>query len=299
MVIERLDRERTLAFVTFCRTHRAHVDDSFLYEEDLRDFDPGGENPTYLAVDDQGHIVGAASVMNSAYFRRGRKGRLRIFHVENADLAVYAELLDRAAQASVGLDQLYVFVPAGNTMMEEILHALRFRVERSACVMVRDPAPVEEPVWGDGYSLRTMVFNQDENDYCHVRNLGFAQLKGSETAMTPDEVSRLQDSDGHIPSGILLLYHQGEAVGVVRASTDDYEGKAVVSIGPLALVPSHQGRGLGRQLLRAALSIGRSEGLSTAVLSANTDNDQALSLYTSEGFRTAESVVCHAYRISR
>ena len=79
MAIEKLGSERLSAFLAFCRAHRTDVDDSFLYDEDLRNFVASDEDPTYLALADGGRIVGAASIMNSAYYRRGRKGRFRIF----------------------------------------------------------------------------------------------------------------------------------------------------------------------------------------------------------------------------
>ena len=205
MAIEKLGSERLSAFLAFCRAHRTDVDDSFLYDEDLRKFVPSDEDPTYLALADGGRIVGAASLMNSAYYRRGRKGRFRIFFVQDADPALYEDLLGRITQDSTGLDGLYVFVSADNGAMAEILHALHFEIERSACVMLREPCPVEDPVWEDGYLLRTLVFNRDEDDYCYVRNLGFANLKGSDTPLAPSEVSRLEAGDDYIPGGILLL----------------------------------------------------------------------------------------------
>lgn len=299
MTVEQVTPERLPAFLTYCQTHRTVIDDSFLYDEDLRDFVPDDENPTYVAIGDTGRVVGAASVMNSAYYRRARTERFRIFHVENADPDIYAELLASVAMAVSGLDALYVFVPADNAEMRNLLDALHFRIERTACVMRRNPAPVPEPDWEEGYYLRAMVFNQDEADYCLVQNLGFAHLQGSETPITLDEVARIKDSADYIPSGVLLLYHHKEPVGVVRASRDVYEDQPVVSIGPLALVPGCRGQGLGRQLLRAALLVGRTQGLSTAILSANVDNEAATRLYASEGFRMVETVVCYTYPLPR
>ena len=297
MAVQKLTTERLNEFLSFCRTHRAEVDESFLYDEDLRDFVLDDENPTYVAVAPTDAIMGAASVMNGALYRRGRKGRFRIFHVLSHDREVYGQLLASVRRDVPDLDDLYVFVREDNARVRNVLESIDFQVERHACVMVRDPAPVEKPDWEEGYVLRPMVFNRDEEDYCHVRNLGFAHLTGSETPITPDEVSRMKDSDAYIESGVFLLYHHGHPVGVVRTSEDIHEDKRVVSIGPLALVPGYQGRGLGRQLLRAALSFGRDKGLLTAVLSANADNENAVRLYVSEGFQTVEGVVCYNYRL--
>lgn len=298
MRIEKLTLDRLHDFLLFCETQRSVIDESFLYDDDLRDFVLDATNPTYVAISAMGAIVGAASVMNSSYYQRGRKGRFRIFHVlADYDGDIYAQLLSRITEEALDLDELYLFVREDNRRVRHILESMHFDVERYAHFMVRNAAPVEPPEWEDGYAIQAMVFNRDEADYCHVRNLGFATLTGSQTPITLEEASRLKDGDDYIESGIFLLYHHAQPVGVVRTAEDVHDGARVINIGPLALVPAYQGQGLGRQLLRAALSFGRHIGLETAVLSANVDNENAVRLYLSEGFQTAEAVVCYTYRL--
>ncbi|WHT49539.1 GNAT family N-acetyltransferase [Sporosarcina thermotolerans] len=71
----------------------------------------------------------------------------------------------------------------------------------------------------------------------------------------------------------------------------------MLNIGTLALIPEYQGKGLGRQLLRKALEFGNSIGLPKTVLSANAENERAVNLYTKEGFKKEESVVCYNYKV--
>lgn len=299
MTIEKLTAERLGDFLSFCKAHRADIDDSYLYDEDLQDFAVDGSNPTCVVLQED-NIVGTASVLNSGYYQRGRKGRFRIFHVlPECDNNLYARLLDRIRPDVPALDELYLFVRNDNARMRAVLESIGFGIERYAYFMVREPAPVLQPAWEDGYVLRPLVFGQDEADYCHVRNLGFAQLKGSQTPVTPDEVVQMKDRDDYIDSGIFLLSHRQEPVGVVRTALDIHDGEQVINIGPLALVPDYQGRGLGRKLLCAALSFGQSIGLAKSVLSANVDNENAVRLYLSEGFHTVEAVVCYSYRLPR
>ncbi len=52
----------------------------------------------------------------------------------------------------------------------------------------------------------------------------------------------------------------------------------------LAVRPDHRGQGLGRRLLREALALSRSEGLSPVRLEVRAGNVPALRLYASEGF---------------
>ena len=72
MRVEVLKPERVNGFIEYCNKHRNEVDDSFLYEEDLKEFRPNAENPTYIVMDEQGDIFGAASLIR-IYFA-GVKG---------------------------------------------------------------------------------------------------------------------------------------------------------------------------------------------------------------------------------
>jgi mycothiol synthase len=294
----KLGNDRLSDFLSFCQAHRGSIDESCLYDEDLRKFVPDGENPTYLALAPDQTIIGAASVLNSAYYRRGRKGRFRIFHViPPGDPGLYGQLLSAIVPDVPALNELYLFVPVDNQRLRDLLESLHFDVERYAYFMARDASPAAPPEWEEDYVFRPLVFDQDEADYCYVRNLSFAGLMGSQTPLMRDEVSRLKDRDDYL--GMFLLYHREQPVGVVRVTKDVYGGGAVMNIGPLALVPDYQGKGLGRQLLRAALEIGRSLGFPKSVLSANVDNENAVRLYTSEGFSTVEAVACYTYIIPK
>lgn len=63
-----------------------------MYEEDLKEFTPNAENPTYIVLDEQGEIIGAASLIIDEYNRRGQRARFRIFHSEVEEPDIYKEL---------------------------------------------------------------------------------------------------------------------------------------------------------------------------------------------------------------
>ena len=46
--IEALKNYRIQDFAKYCKMHKMEIDDSFLYDEDLRDFKPDEDNPTYI-----------------------------------------------------------------------------------------------------------------------------------------------------------------------------------------------------------------------------------------------------------
>ncbi len=70
-----------------------------------------------------------------------------------------------------------------------------------------------------------------------------------------------------------------------------------MNIGPVAVLPSYQGKGLGRVLLRAMLICAHEKSYKSVILSVNADNESALSLYTKEGFKKAEGFACLSLKV--
>lgn len=295
MKIEALSQNRMENFLAFCRKHRGELDDSFLIDEELAGFELSPDNPTYIVANPSGGMTAAASLILNDYSRRGRKARFRIFHAETADLAVYVALLEAVLSHAEGMDKLNIFVPAGNAAAVEALTAVRFAVERYTYVLVREDISVPEFSLPDGYKLIPFRRGTDEAVWSEVRNAGFAKLQGNETPVTPAMVKQMVSGADYIDGGMLILYHNGKAVGIVRGSADEYEDAPAMSIGPLAVVPEFQGRGLGRILLRAALRAAGEQSYSRTILCVNAENERAQGLYTGEGFRQVEAVACLAY----
>jgi mycothiol synthase len=79
MRVVSLEKERVSDFVGYCKKHRSEVDDSYLYDFELREFVADDENPTYLALNEQDKIVRTASLVMDDYHKRGKRARFRIF----------------------------------------------------------------------------------------------------------------------------------------------------------------------------------------------------------------------------
>lgn len=297
MKIEYLSEARYTDFLNFCKKYRNEVDDSFLYDEDLNNFQPDQDNPTYIVLNGQSKIVAAVSLIKDSYFKRGKKGRFRIFHSVEPDLTIYKLMFQSIKPHTTDLNHVFLFIREDNAVIRDIFHSMGFVIERYAYFLTReamDVAPLNLP---NDYSFKTFEFNRDEEDYLYVRNTGFATLKGSETPQSIEEVKNIKYKEDYLDGGVFLLYHQEKPIGVVRTSRDDYNNESVLHIGPLALIPEYQGKGLGRQLLRKALEFGNKIGLPKAVLSVNAENEGAVHLYTKEGFKKEESVVCYHYNL--
>jgi ribosomal protein S18 acetylase RimI-like enzyme len=101
----------------------------------------------------------------------------------------------------------------------------------------------------------------------------------------------LEDAFGHPATGLaellgsdeertLVVELDGAPVGTVRLTADGEQA----GVYGFAVDPAHQGRGIGRDVLRRVCRLLRADGARRVGLEVATDNDRALGLYTSLGF---------------
>ena len=297
MRIDTLKMDMLDSFKKYCVKHRAQIDESFLYDYDLEKFEVGKENPTYIVTDDSLNIVAAASLIIDDYSRQGRKARFRIFHSEIDDEKLYDMLFKAILKHIDGLDKVYIFIPIVNKELINQIEKLNFTVERYSFFLIREKADVNSFTLPEGYELKPFVSGKDEQVWCDIRNVSFAKLKGSETPITPERVEKMLQEDGYIKDGMMILYHKDKPVGVIKGERDEYENQPLMNIGPIAIIPEYQGRGLGRIMLRAMLKFAEENSFEKACLCVNAENERAKALYVSEGFKEAESVVCYEYKL--
>ena len=296
MKVEALKKERIEDFKDYCRKHKLEVDYTFLHEdEDFKDFEPNEENPTYIITDQRGEIIATASLIIDDYYRKGKMGRFRIFHSEIEGVNCYDMLLQAILKHTEGLDKIFIHIPIENKKLIGFIEGLDFSIERYSYLLIREDSEVPEPNFPEDYEVRSFSPGSDEETWCEVRNISFAKLKGSETPITSEMVVKMISDVDHIEGGAMILYHGERPVGVVRGTTDDSEGSRVMCIGPLAILPEYQGKGLGRSLLRASLNFARGNSYERTILSVNAENERAKALYIQEGFKQVEAVVCYKY----
>lgn len=179
MKVEALKDERIIDFIGYCNKHRMEIDDSFLYDEDLRDFKPNNENPTYIITTEQGEIIAAASILMDEYNRRGKKARFRIFHSEIKELEYYNVLKQAILKHTEGLDKVFIFVPEVNKNLIEYVEGLKFNIERYSFLLIREDLEVPDIKIPEDYTIRPLVPGIDDGIWCDVRNAGFATLLGN------------------------------------------------------------------------------------------------------------------------
>ncbi len=299
MKTEILRNDRVEDFASFCKKHRSKVDESFLYDEHLRNFHPDAENPTYIITNLQGEIVASASLIIDDYHKRGKKGRFRIFYSEVEDIAYYRALKDAILHHVTGLDYIFVFVQDMNTKMMDFFNELIFSPERYIYFLKREGLEAPQYTVPDEYEIKAFQVGKDEENWCHIRNSAFASLKGNDTPVTREMVTKMVSSSDYIDGGLMLIYHKDKPVGIIRGTADEFENSPAMNIGPIAILPEYQGRGLGRILLRATINFGIENNYSTIVLGVNAENEKARDLYIQEGFEQVEAVACYRYDIGQ
>jgi mycothiol synthase len=299
MIVEVLTKKRIGDFIQYCKKHRSEIDNSFLDDNELNKFVPNDENPTYIILEEQGDISAAASLMIDDYNRRGKRARFRILHSEKNDITYYELLMKALLKHTVGINQVYIFIPFVNKCVRNMMEQLHFIAERHVFLLVRDENEIpgyEIPV---DYSIRNFKPREDEEIWCQVRNAGFAKLKGNETPTTQEMVAKMVSREDYLDGGMKILFHKDKPVGVVRGANDEYENTPIMNIGPLAILPEYQGKGLGRLLLRVALEYASEKSYKKTILSVNGENEHAKTLYINEGFKEVEGVTCYVYDVNQ
>jgi mycothiol synthase len=295
-MIVKLSKENFSDFKQYCITHRTEHDESFLYDEDLEGFEIGNDNPTYLLYGDK-ELKGVCSFIQDAYHLKGNKARVRIFHCKSNQQKDYERLLEKMLPLDSKVERIIMYIPIQNTVSRQIAEKMGFFIERYSYIMERINQKPNEFFFKDGYELTDYVSNKDEDDYLYVRNAAFASLKGSEVPQTKEQVIEYMKPGQILTNGAKILRYNGNPVGIIRMEHELDQGKDYSFVAPLAILPEHQGKGLGTRLLRAGIQIGCDNGYNDCMLAVNAENENALKLYLKEGFEKTFEVACYNLKV--
>lgn len=291
MNIIKLNQDHLEAFKAYCYAYRYEHDESFLYDEDINNFKVSDQDPTYLLMDNE-KIVGCISLIFDEYYLAGKKSRVRIFHCVEKNETHYKQLLNAVMPIEVDINKLEMFLPNKLVKTQAIIKNLDFTYYRTSYIMIRKNKPQLQTVFPDHYTLKPLRKNQDELAYAQVRNAAFKHIKGSETPINEEMVTKHLNEKDLLKDGMQILWYHEEPVGVVRMLEEKDETGEYSFVAPIALVPEHQGKGLGKQLLTAGIVIGQKNAYDDCMLVVNAENEKALSLYKSIGFQVDMAVSC-------
>ena len=221
--------------------------------------------------------------------------KIAVVHPERRRQGLGRRLIELALAMEGGRDRPELFMgsvpedPGGAAF----LHAAGFTFHSTVWDLeLRADHPVPLPVWPRELVARSFDRSRDVETLPPVINTAFADHPTP--IVMEEEILRasLDDPDILDEDAIVLEDRAtGEIVGFCLADVRRQEG-AVGEHGEIGMVgvrPDRQGRGYGRQLLRAGSHLLQAAGVRVVGLAVNGRNEGALRLYESEGFVRART----------
>ncbi len=282
------------AFVDYALAHGHEHDESFTSAEDLLGFDPAHE-PAAIALDAAGNIVGAASVMWEGYVEKS-SARFRILHAN--DFIAYPLLIEHVlAQLSGATRRVFAFLPPSDDYAVQAVTTAGFKTTRRSFVLEHDaPASVSVPDAPSGFSIipaTPLVAGM----WAEVANAAFMDFP-CRHFMSVEQARVLLPRPRVIAAGTLIARRAGIPAGVVL-SVAHPEAPGLAEIESLGVVPSEQGRGLGRTLLRSALRAAAEAGATRVRLTTMPVDEPMLGLFMDAGFQVVQTRDCWEFDRTR
>jgi mycothiol synthase len=293
MQIARVTRSAAHQFITYCRNYGKEHDDSFLPDDD---FVPDESHPAYLLTEKE-DIIGAVCLIRTKPFTDLGRGRFMIFHSNMESEGVYRKLLEAVSSDIGDLSYIYLFIPENRHHTRKIWEQLGFAVERYSYQLKRIGDIAQTPDLPEGYSFSHLERHDTAkiSTLCALLNLNFTDMNGH-VETSEREIEQLFSSPTYIPEGVILLNFNDEPIGTVQVCIDE-DDKSATAIEMLSVHPGHRKKGLGRLLLRKSLEFSVSKNYNEIYLSVNAENERAVSLYLSEGFKKQRVYVCYGMRL--
>lgn len=263
----------------------------------------GGDTPArnFLLRDDDGKLAGYAH-LDVTDAVEGASGELAVRPSTRGH--GYGRALVEALLADIDSGmQLRLWSHGARDGAAQLARSMGFKRERVLWQMRRSLfAPVPEPEWPAGVSVRTFKVGQDEEAWLGVNNRAFSGLPDQGSWTLPDLQMR-EKEPWFDPAGLFLAEMDGRLVGFHwtkvhgAQSTTDHNGHehAHDPIGEVYVVgvdPSMQGKKLGPALTLRGLQHLRSLGLSQVMLYVDEKNTNAIRTYERLGFVKWDVDVC-------
>jgi mycothiol synthase len=214
-----------------------------------------------------------------------------VVHPIARHLGVGRRLVDEglAIEREAGHDELILGVQPDDKGRQAFLQKAGFAYHSTLWDLeLPQDRPMAEPAWPAEVRSRLLDRSADLEAFVELFNAAFA-----------DHPTRLQFDAAHAAAALadpsfLAAEHtlvveaaDGQLVGFVTTEprfTEDGAPGPWAEIWTIGVRPDHQGRGLGRALLRWGVRHLREVGIGTVALSVNGRNPRALALYEAEGF---------------
>lgn len=199
-------------------------------------------------------------------------------------LAAFAQVMERDR----GRPEVLLGVLPGEPIGTAFVTALGYAYHSTVWDLDLPPdRVVPAPAWPDGHVGRPFDRTRDLEPWVRVFNDAFAHHPTT-LQLDPKLIAAGLDDPSFVDADTVLVEEvaTGGIVGFCAADVRRTDGipATLAELWAIGVRPDRQGRGLGRQLVRAGVERVRSIGVREVSLSVNARNDGALGLYESEGF---------------
>lgn len=293
----RLTKDKINDFREYFLKYSHEQDESFppLDSYSVRDDESG-----FLLIGEKNEIIGAAVLMLHDEYIEAGEARFRMFHCIDHNVENYRCLLDSILSdinsRQVILSSIYCYVESKYEIIASAWEQLGFETRRYAWILVRAVEGAAEPVFPEGYEIRTLRDGIDENTWCDIINEAFENILGH-VRMRPEKIIGWRKEPVYIAGGMKFLWYENKPVATVAMTREENDGEDVVFIENIAVLNEFQHKGLGRNLLRYCIRFAKDFGVKRVMLSVNAENEKAAELYFNEGFTKEALYICYHFNI--
>lgn len=294
MIAEKLTESMIPAFKEYFKKYAHQQDESF---PPLDDFTINEDEPVYVLFE-SGNITGAAALMIYPEYREVKTARFRIFHSNDKLKSSYNLLLNKILEHTQGLTSIYCFIEDKYSNITAIWESLGFESRRFAWVLERETSFFVKPEFPADYEFIVIRDGIDEENWCSIINEAFGKSLGH-VRMTPAKIEQWRIDPSYINGGMKILWHNDKPVATAAMIKENVNGEEVIFIEAIGVLKNYQGKGLGKNILRAGIEFARDLGAKKVMLSVNGENEKAAELYFKEGFRKESLYKCYYFDTSK
>jgi mycothiol synthase len=260
----------------------------------------GDERARNFLLRVQGEVVGYAH-LDTTDAVEGASAELAV-GPRHRGMGYGRQLVDALVGETTDRTRLRLWAHGNAAGAAHLARAMGFKRERVLWQMRRSLfAPVPEPQWPDGVTVRTFVVGADEQAWLEVNNKAFAQHPDQGT-WTLDDVKMREREPWFDAAGFFLAEELGRLVGFhwtkvhgaghAGGHGHDHAHDPIGEVYVVGVDPSMQGKGLGPALTLRGLQHLRARGLSQCMLYVDESNTNAIRTYERLGFAKWDVDVC-------
>lgn len=203
------------------------------------------------------------------------------------------QAFDRGEQLRVGTVQVSVQDSAAEA--KSFLESLGFKYVRRYQRMRRGSQPSADPANAPGAELSHLQ-EGDHQVLSVLQNASFATHFGF-SPNDPDDIRHRLHLPGTSPEDVVTARKDGEVVAYCWTRVEEGEDGLTGAVWMTGVLPSQQGTGLGRIILRAGLQHMLAQNVRYIELEVDEENGSARHLYTTEGFEDIHAILWYQKRI--